>query len=71
MENSSPADAHKLWMDTTQLTRYLTINAGTNHTTGYSPATLTIRVQSTGQRARNMRAKVKLRKLTCSPELAK
>eukprot|EP00972_Heterocapsa_arctica_P023098 3400020-Heterocapsa_arctica.AAC.1 len=58
-------------MNTTQQTRYLTINAGTKHRTGYSPATLTMRVQSTGQRGRNRRAKAKMCKLPCSPELAK
>eukprot|EP00972_Heterocapsa_arctica_P017219 2544759-Heterocapsa_arctica.AAC.1 len=49
LESSNPASVHQLWMDTTRLTRYLTINAGTKHRTGYSPATLTLKVQSKGQ----------------------
>eukprot|EP00972_Heterocapsa_arctica_P060789 8967138-Heterocapsa_arctica.AAC.1 len=72
MENSSPSDAHELWIDTAQLTRYLTINAGTKHATGYSPATLTMRIQSARQQARrNQKAKAKLCKLPCPSRLAK
>eukprot|EP00972_Heterocapsa_arctica_P015879 2340574-Heterocapsa_arctica.AAC.1 len=67
MVNSTPMKAHELWMDTNSLARYLTINAGIKHRTGYSPATLTGKLQTEGVRARNRRAKPQMVKNPLPP----
>eukprot|EP00972_Heterocapsa_arctica_P047206 6964092-Heterocapsa_arctica.AAC.1 len=58
-------------MDTNSLARYLSINAGMKHRTGYSPATLTGKLQTEGVRAMNRRAKATMVKNPRPPKLNK